>query len=373
MQNVGQGWLVLKLTNSPLYLGLVGACGAAPMLLLALPAGVVADRFTKQRILLLTQSLAMLQAFALAGLVYAGVVQVWHVMLLAASLGAVNALDMPTRHAMVLDLVSREDALNAVSLNSTAFNSGRIIGPAVAGLLVAKAGMAGCFFINGFTFLAVIIALLLITPRPPRAALEGPLCRQIGDGLAWVRTQPVILWLLAITAVSSLFAMPYATLMPIFARDIFHVGPEGFGFMMSAAGVGAILSAVTLTAYGHRWPLGLLVTIGSFLFPLALLGLALAPRYGLAIVSLFVMGLGMMLFNAVSNTVLQRTPPDALRGRVMSLRTFFFAGLAPLGNLQIGVAGEWFGVRSAVALGGIVCLATAALACWRAPHLRRAE
>lgn len=373
MQMVAQGWLVLKLTDSPLYLGLVGACGSLPMLVFALPAGVAADRFTKQRLLIITQSLAMVQAFVLAGLVHFGVVRIWHVMALAACLGTVNAFDMPTRHAMVLDLAAREDVLNAVALNSSAFNSGRIVGPAVAGLLVARAGMAGCFFINGLTFFATIIALLTIRPRPPRAVLDGDLVRHIKDGLAWVRDNRHATWLLALTAVSSIFAMPYTTLMPIFARDVLGVGPQGFGFLMSASGLGALTSALALTAFGSKWRLGLLTSIGSFSFPLALLLVSMAPVYALAAACIYFTGVGMMLFNAVSNTILQKTPPDALRGRVMSLRTFFFAGLGPVGNLQIGVTGEWLGARGAIALGAAACLAMAALAWWRAPEVRRTE
>jgi len=373
MQMMAQGWLVLKLTNSPLYLGIVAAFGTAPMLLFTLFAGAIADRFRKRNIVLLTQTLAMVQAFIFAGLVYTGVIHVWHVMLLAAVLGTINAFDMPTRQAMVLELVTREDALNAVSLNSSGFNAGRIIGPALSGILIEKAGIAGCFFINGVSFLAIIFALLLIRARPPATHVRGGMIEQIAGGVAWVKAQPVVLSLLALTAVSGIFAMPYGTLMPAFARDIFHGGPREYGLLLSSAGLGALVSAGVLVGLGHRWRVGRLVTSGALLFPVALMAVALAPRYRLAVCALFFTGVGLMLFNVVANTMLQTAPPDSLRGRVMSLRAFVFAGMAPIGNLQIGAVAQWQGPRFALALGGAACLVSALAVAWRVPGLRRSR
>ncbi len=277
MQMAAQAWLVYDLTKSPLALGLVGACGTVPMLLFALPAGVVADRRSKRNILLVTQSIAMLQAFALATLVYSGVVQVWHVMVLAALLGTSHSFDMPARHAMVIELAGKDDVLNAVSLNSSAFNSGRIVGPAVAGVLIGAVGMAVCFLINGVSFVATIIALAGIAPRPPRPEAQGPMLAQIRGGLRWAKGQPVVKGLLGMIAVSSVFGVSYATLLPVFALDIFHTGSEGFGLLMSAYGLGALTSALALTAFGHRWPLGRLATVGSYWFPVALGAVALSP------------------------------------------------------------------------------------------------
>ena len=373
MQITAQGWLVYDLTKSALYLGIVGACGSLPMLLFSLPAGVIADRFSKHRIVFITQSLAALQAGVLALLVYSGVVKVWHVMALAAMLGVVNAFDMPTRQSMVLDLVEREDIFNAVSLNSSAFNSGRVIGPSVAGMLLAAAGMRGCFLINALSFLPLIVILATIRPRPPQALTEGSMLEHIGSGVRWVRGHSVALALLALTGLASLFAMPYATLMPMFAREIFHLGPTGYGFLMSAPALGALVAATAMTAIGHRLRLGAITVLGSFIFPLALMLLGRAPSYLVAMVILFIIGFGMMSFNTTSNTMLQKEPPDELRGRVMGLRTFVFAGMAPLGNLQIGVMAQWLGPRWAVAIDGAICLVAAATAWWRAPELRRSE
>jgi MFS family permease len=373
MQITAQGWLVYDLTRSPLYLGIVGACGALPVLLFSLPAGVIADRFNKRRIVLITQSLAALQAGLLALLVYTGVVKVWHVMAMAGMLGVVNAFDMPARQSMVLDLVERSDIFNAVSLNSSAFNSGRVIGPSVAGILLAAAGMAGCFLINALSFLPLIVILATIRPRPPRPVTEGSLLDHIGSGLRWVRGHRVALALLILTGLASLFAMPYVTLMPLFARDIFHTGPRGYGFLMSAPALGSLLAATIMTAIGHRFRLGAITVLGSFVFPLALLLLGSATSYLVALPFLFFIGLGMMSFSTTSNTMLQKEPPDELRGRVMGLRAFVFAGMAPLGNLQIGVMAEWLGPRRAIAIDGAICLVAAVVAWWRAPELRRSD
>ncbi len=373
MQMTAQGWLVYLLTDSPLYLGLVGACGTIPILLFSLPAGVLADRLSKRNILLVTQSLAMAQAFVLAALLYADLVRVWHVMVLAALLGSVNALDMPTRHAMVIELAGREDLLNAVSLNSSAFNSGRIVGPAAAGVLIAAVGLPVCFLINALTFVPLLIALATIAPARPAPPAAGGLLRHIGDGLSWVRRSEVARALLAMIGVTSVFAMSQRTLLPVFARDTFAVGPQGLGFMISAYAAGALSSAVSLSAFGHRWRLGRLVTFGSFLAPLALLALAGAPRYGVALLALFLAGVGLMLFNAAANTMLQKAPPDELRGRIMSFRTLLFAGLAAVGDLQVGALGQWLGPRRAVAIGAAAACVAALLAWWRAPAVRSSE
>lgn len=372
MQNAAQGWLVYELTGSPLYLGIVGACGTVPILLLSLPAGVLADRWSKRRIVLVTQSAATFQAAALAVLVYTGRVRVWHVMLLAGLLGVVNAFDMPTRQSMVLELVGRkEDILNAVSLNSSAFNAGRVIGPSVAGVLLAGAGMAGCFALNAVSFLPLIVAMAFIRTHPGRVLPKGSLFQQIGGGLAWVRGHKVALSLLVLTAISGIFAMPYATLMPLFARKVFSVGPQGYGLLMSAPAVGSLLAAGSIAALGHRFHIGRITLAGALLFPCSLLLLALAPSYPVALAVLVLIGFGMMSFNTTSNSMLQREPPDELRGRVMGVRAFLFGGMGPVGNMQIGALAQWLGPRLAIATGSVVCLLAALATWWRVPGLRQ--
>jgi MFS family permease len=368
-----QGWLVWRLTGSALYLGFVGACASFPMLLFTLPAGVIADRLPKHRIVMVTQTLAMIQAFLLAALVHYGAVRVWHVMVLASMLGVVNAFDMPPRQAMVMELVGRDDLFNAISLNSTAFNSGRSIGPALAGMLVVATNMEICFFINGLSFLPLIVVLLFIRPRRRAFATTGTFTRQIGEGLSWVRGNRVAFALLAFTAVSGIFAMPYTSLLPMFADKVLHAGVRGNGFLQSSAGAGAFVAAIGMAFVGHLVRPGAAVTAGTFIFPAALLLFAAAPHYAAAVACLFIVGIGMMSFNMVSNTILQKSPPDELRGRVMSLRAFVFVGLAPLGNLQIGAMGQWFGPQLAVAAGAAVSLLCAVIALWRAPEILRAD
>lgn len=373
MQIAAQHWLVFDLTGSSLYVGTVAACGALPMLLFTLPAGIIADRFRKRNVVLVTQTLAMLQALVMALLIYRGAIQLWHIIALAAALGTIHAVDMPTRQAMVLELVDRDYALNAVSLNSSAFNLGRFIGPAAAGVIIGAIGVGGCYLANGLSFLALLAALLAIPPRPAGAPLKGRAVDHVADGMKWVRAHPVAAGILALIAVSGIFAMPYTALMPVYARVALETGPQAYGFLYSAAGLGAFTSAVLLARYGHRWRVGRLVTIGSLIFPLTLMTVAGAPRYSVALVTLYLCGAGLMLFNAVANTMLQTMPPNSLRGRVMSLRAFVFAGMTPLGNLQIGAVANWFGPRAALAIGGIVCLLSALLLAWRVPKVRHSR
>jgi len=373
MQTAAQAWLVWELTDSAWMLGVVGALRMVPTLVLSLPAGAVADRFAKRNILLVTQTVAMLQALALAALVYSGLIHVWHVMVLATLLGIVQSFDMPSRHAMVIEVSSREDVLNAVSLNSSAFNAGRIVGPAVAGMLISARGTADCFLINGISYIATIIALWGIAPRRPTVLASGRMLTQIRDGLVWVKGQPVARGLLAMIGVTSLFAMTYATLLPVFAEKVFGMSSAGYGFLLSSYAAGALTSAVLLTAFGHIRPPGKLVTLGSYWFPFSLAGLALAPSYGMGVVALFLTGVGLMLFNAVSNTMLQTLSPDELRGRVMSMRTLLFAGMMPAGSLQMGALGQWLGPRAAVGIGAAVCLLAAVAACVLLPQLRRSS
>ena len=258
MQNIAQGWLVYYLTHSALWLGIVGFCGSLPMLVFTLPAGVVADRLRRRNVVLVTQSCAMLQAAVLGLLAYLGVVLPWHIALLAFAAGMVNAFDMPTRHAMVMELIPRrQDMLNALALQSSAFNLARLVGPALGGELIALlydlgypyTGAVGvCFLINAASFLAIVFSLLLIPARPPGIAeATGSVWSDVKVGLRYVRRSPVLLTLTLMIGMSSLFAMPYGTLMPAFAEDILKVGPAGLGRLMSSAGLGALAVAVMLS------------------------------------------------------------------------------------------------------------------------------
>lgn len=360
MQGLALSWLVFTLTGSPLYLGFAATAGTLPTLLLSLPSGVLADRFSKRRIVIVTQALAMIQAAILAILTYTGLIEVWHILALALFIGAVNAVDIPTRQSMVIELVGREDLLNAISLNSAVFNVTRLIGPALAGLVVAGYGAAACFTINCVSYLAAIAALLLMRYQPPPADTNpGSMIQQIRQGLDYIARDRPVRDLLILTGVASVFVMQYGTQIPAFALEVFDVGAEGQGILMSAAGLGALIAAAAVAAFGHRYHQSRIVLLGALIIPVGLIGFSLAPTYYTAIACLVVAGFGVMSFLAVSNSIIQASSPDALRGRVASVRAFVFMGFAPFGALLTGLVAEYAGIRQSVLAGGLVFLVAA--------------
>jgi len=360
MQNVAQGWLVFDLTGSKLYLGIVGAAGTLPMLFLTLPGGVIADRFNKRRITILTQSLAMIQALILGLLTVTGLVKPWHIVLLAAFMGLVNSLDVPARQAMTVEIVGREDLLSAVALNSSAFNGARILGPAIAGVIVGATGAGMCFLINAASYLAVIVSLLIIRPKPlGGTARDVPMISQIREGLAYARRNSEIRDLLLLTGIASIFGLQYGTLIPALAKEVLKVGPEKFGILVSAAGVGSVVAALTIAGLGHLFLPRKIVALGSIVAPMGIVALSLTRQYVLSVACLVVIGFGMMLFLAVSNSIVQVASPDELRGRILSLRTLVFMGVAPIGSLQVGWLAQHFGVQTSLAIGGLLCLVSA--------------
>lgn len=360
MQNVAQGWLVFDLTGSKLYLGIVGAAGTLPMLFFTLPGGVIADRFNKRRITILTQSLALVQALILGLLSVTGCVRPWHVVLLASFMGLVNSLDVPARQAMTIEIVGRDDLLSAVALNSSAFNGARILGPAIAGVIVGIHGPGVCFLINAASYLAVIFSLLIIRPQPMGfTSHETPMLEQIREGLAYARRNPVIRDLLLLTGIASIFGLQYGTLIPAIAKEMLSVGPEKFGLLVSAAGVGSVLAAVSVAILGNLLVPRRIVVVGSVLAPLGIIALSLSRNYLVSVVCLVVIGFGMMLFLAVSNSIVQVASPDELRGRILSLRTLVFMGVAPIGALQVGWLAQRFGIQTSLVIGGGLCLVSA--------------
>lgn len=366
MQQLAQGWLVLELTNSAFWVGLVAFLGSLPILLFSLPAGVFVDRADKRRIVTVSQALLLAEAALLAVLVATGQVRAWQVAALAAFVGCVNALEIPARQSMIVELVGKEDLTNAIALNSSAFNATRIVGPAIAGLIVARVGMAWCFAINALSYLAVLVGLAR-TRLPPfaRPAVETGGLAQLLEGVRFARADRRVLALIATTAFLSLFGFPYLVLMPVFARDVLRVGAEGLGAMSAAVGVGALASALGLAAFGPRVRRGTLVAWAGTVFGLAVAGFALMPWFPGAVVALVVTGFAMVLNNAATNTLLQDLVPDALRGRVMSLWAWVFVGFAPIGSLVVGGAAGWIGASAAVALGGLGSTLFALWMWWR--------
>lgn len=374
MQSVAQGWLVLQLTNSAYYVGLVSALGSLPVLLVSLPAGVFADRSNKRRVVVATQALALVQALVLAALIWMHRVELWHVAAAAVFLGLVNAVDIPTRQSLIFDLVGKDDLMNAIALNSSAFNAARIVGPAIGGILIGGVGIAACFFLNGVSYVAVIAGLLamrLPAWSPPPLAGDG--LTRFREGARFILGDRATRALVLNTALLSIFGFPYLVLMPVFARDVLHVGAAGLGFLMASVGIGAVVAALGVATFGSRLPKGRLLVWGGPAFGLAIAAFALTPWVPLAVAILVVSGGAMIANNAVTNTLLQTIVPDGLRGRVMGAYTFVFVGMAPLGAYQAGWLAGRVGVQVAVAAGGLVC-ALASLALWRlvpeVPRLR---
>ena len=356
IQTVAQSWLVFQVTHSSFLLGLVGFLGAMPIFLFSLFAGVVADRVNKKSILLLTQNAFMVLAFILAVLTQRQLITTWQIIVIALLNGAVMAFDAPARQSMVVELVGKTHLLNAIALNSAAFNAARIVGPAVAGILIASIGMSGCFYLNGISFLAVIVALFFIqvkstAPRDRHADVR----RDLAQGLAFIRNNRLILMLIVIVGVTSLFGISYIILMPIFAEQVLKVGVKGLGMLMSASGAGALAAALFLASLGDFKHKGKLLVVSSFIFSASLLIFASSKTYLFSLAALLCIGWSSVTLTSLINTLLQTHVPDEFRGRIMSAFMFTFAGMMPFGNLSAGVLAHLWGVAWAVAFGGICC------------------
>ena len=371
MQSVAQGWLVLLLTDSPFYVGLVSALGSLGVLLFTLYAGVIADRTDKRRTVVITQTLQMLQAFALAALVWSGNVTIGSVMILAAFLGIVSAFDIPTRQSFLVEMVGKEDLMSAIALNTSVFNLTRVLGPVAAGLLIGAKGVAICFFLNGVSYLAVIAGLLAMRLPPWRpTAAAASAWQGFREVLAFLRSDRRVSTLVVLTAVMSIFGFPYLVLLPVFARDVLDVGATGYGVMSAAVGIGAVAGALTVAMRATRIRKGRTIIIAGTVFGIMLALFASSRVLGLALALLALVGAAMIVNNALINTLLQTLVPDHLRGRVMGFYSFMFVGMAPLGAFQAGVFAERLGTPVAIAAGGIVSALSVLIAGWRVPEIR---
>ena len=372
MQSVALGWLVLDITNSPFAVGLTQALRSLGVLLFTLYAGVVVDRVDKRRLIVWTQALQMLEALALAMLVWTGRVTTWQVMVLAVFFGVVNAFDIPARQAFIVELVGKEDLMNAIALNSSMFNAARIVGPAVAGVLIGVAGVGMCFFLNGVSYVAVIACLFamrlppFVTRPMPSSAWEG-----VRQAVAFIRGDARVWALVALVAVFSVLGFPFIVLMPVIARDVLHTDARGYGLLMAAVGIGAMLGALGLAVQGPRVRKGVVLLSGGAAFGLLLVLFAAVRTIGVALALQALAGCAMIVTTALANTMLQTLVPDELRGRVMAFYAFVFVGMAPLGAFQAGLIAEHTGAPIAIALGGAGCLIAVGLAAWQVPTLRR--
>ena len=357
MQSVAQAWLVLELTHSPLQLGIVSALQFTPVLLFSPVGGVLSDRFAKRKVLLVSQTAMQLQAFVLAALVWSGRIQYWHVAVLAAIYGLGRAIDIPARQSYVTDLVGRSDLANAVALNSVIMNGARIVGPAVAGLLIAAFGVALAFFLNGVSFVAVLVALVAIRTEG-RPDIDGRLGIREGvlGALSYAAATPPVAFTLGLMVVVSLVVLNFNVVVPLVARDVLNQGANGFGLLMSALGAGAVAGAFGVALFRRgQPPLKFLVASAATLCA-GLMALAAAGHFAVAALVLALLGCCQILFTTGCNTTLQLVAPNELRGRVMGLYTVTFAGMTPFGSLLVGWVAEHQGIRLACAAGGAIGL-----------------
>ncbi|MFL6245557.1 MAG: MFS transporter [Thermoanaerobaculia bacterium] len=371
MQQVAQSWLIYRLTGSALLLGAIGFASQIPVFLLGPIGGHTADRRDRRRVLLITQATSMLLAFALAGLTLAHVIHEWHLFVLAALLGIVNAFDLPARQAFLVQMVEREDLINAIALNSSMFNGARIVGPAVAGLLVAAIGEGWCFLLNAISYIAVIASLLMMhVPRFMPGPASKSMWANVAEGFRFVAVTPPVRALLVLIGVVSFTGMPYSVLMPVFADRIFHSGARGLGILMGAAGIGALFGSIALATRSSVRGLGRWVAVSCAAFGVSLLAFGFSRSFMMSAAILVCAGGTVMVQMASSNTLIQSMVPDELRGRVMAVYSMMFMGMGPIGALLAGSVAERVGAPMTVAAGGAITALAAVGFALRLPALR---
>jgi len=361
MQNAAQSWLVYRLTHSELLLGTAWFCSQIAVFALGPLGGLAADRFSRHKIVIITQALSMLQALALAALTISGRVAVWHVLALSGALGVVNAFDMPARQALVIEMTSKEDLINAISLNSAVFNSARIVGPAIAGLLLSVLGEGMCFLVNAVSFVAVIVCLVAM--RLPRFEPKPhpPMLRHLADGFRYVAGHSAVRRLLAVMGAATLAGMPALVLMPFFADDIFHHGSRGFGMLMSAMGAGAVVGTLVLARRTRTQGLARVMVSSGLTTGACYIAFALSPWYWLSLAIMPLIGYSVMRQMASANTTIQTLIPEEYRGRTMALYAMTVVGLGPFGSLAAGALAHQFGARATMTAGGLLALAASSV------------
>jgi MFS family permease len=357
MQQVAMSWLLYTLTNSAFMLGLISFVARIPIFLASPLLGVLADRWNRHRIVVVTQTLSMIQALFLAFLVLTHVVHVWHLFALSLFIGIVNAMDIPSRQSFLVEMVDKKNLGNAIALNSSLVNAARLIGPSVAGILIAVVGEGVCFLINAVSYMAVIVALLMMKITPRKIERKNiPILREFREGARYAYGFAPTRAILLLLSLVSLMGMPYMVLMPVFAKSIYHQGPNGLGFLSGAAGAGALLGAVFLATRNSVLGLGRIIVMAALLFGTGLLVFSHFPLFWPSLGLLALTGFGMMVFLASSNTVLQTIVEDDKRGRLMSFYAMSFMGMAPFGGLLAGGLASRIGVQNTVLAGGVVCI-----------------
>lgn len=365
------GWLVYRLTNSAFLLGVVGFAGQIPISLFTPLAGVLADRMDRHRLLIVTQTLAMLQAFALALLILTDAIAIWQILSLGIFLGFVDALDMPVRQSFMVQVVEKQDLGNAIALNSSIVNSARLLGPSIAGVLIASMGEGMCFLLNGFSYLAVILSLLAMKPIVRKMEKgKTPVFQGLKEGFRYVSGFAPIRSVLLLLALVSLMGVPYQVLMPVFAKDILHGGPHTLGFLMGSAGIGALAGAIYLASRRSVIGLGRWIVLAAGVFGIGLIAFSLSRILWVSLILMLLIGFGMMVQMASSNTILQTVVDEDKRGRVMSFYAMAFRGMVPFGSLLAGGLASTIGGPNTLMIGGISCILGSLLFARQLPLLR---
>ncbi|PYK29036.1 MAG: MFS transporter [Verrucomicrobia bacterium] len=363
MQQTAMSWFVYEITHSKFLLGAVAAIGSAPMMLFAIWGGALADLHPKRSILLATQTAQMICAFLLALGVWAGFANATFIVVIAALNGVAMGFDMPARQAFTVEMTSREDLLNAISLNSSIVNGARVVGPSLAGLMIGAFGVAMCFLFNALSFVAVIAGLLMMRLPPFERKIDIPSqAEHAWNGIVYSFQHPRVRTILLLFLAVGIFGWSYMVIMPAFARDVLGRGADGYGILMSASGMGALLGALVVATFGHRYKPRKLALGGVWLFSAAVLAFSLSRNFQLSLAFLFVAGFGMLLFFSTTNTVLQTIVPDEMRGRVMGVWSLIFGAMIPLGSLEAGAVAHWFGSPFALGIGAIICSLSALIA-----------
>ncbi len=371
VQIVAQGWLALDLSNDPFIVGVVSAAGSFPVLLFSLYGGVIADRYDKRKLVMAGQGLLALEAAVLWWFVFSGTITIPWLITLAAFAGVVSAFEIPARQALLIELVEREDLMDAIALNTSAFNLARILGPSIAAAVIAGAGLAWCFGLNALSFSAVLAGLLMLR-LPPHVRPVGRPSPIAGlrEGLAYMFATSEIVVVMGMVSVFSIFGVPYLTLMPVFAREALGLGASGYGVLMTITGVGALSGALFLAAVGGRIQRGRLFATASIAFPLVVLALSATRQAPVAAFVLLLCGLFMILQTALANGILQSVVRDELRGRVMAAYVVVYVGFAPIGSFAGGAMARAVGIEWTLAAGGAVMLVFALWTFWKHPELR---
>lgn len=372
MQNIARGWLVLQLTNSPFLVGLETTVAWLPAWFVSLPAGALADRLDKRKLLMAGQAALAVMAAVLAVLTFTGVVTIWHLLVVSGISGFIVAINSPVRHAIIPELVGKDNLLNGIALSAAAFNGARIIGPSIAGAVLGVIGAGGCFAINSASFLAIIIALAFVrlehVPPPPD---EESIWQRILFGLRFVRNHPDIRVLMLMAGVFASFGVIYLPLMPVFARDVFHAGARGYGIMMTAVGAGALAGLLTLATLSRTRHRGRILVGGTLALAALLLVYSFLRSFGAAIVVLVCIGFCQSTVASLTNTLIQTLAPDHVRGRVMSIFTMSFLGMFPIGSLVAGAVAQQWGAPASTILGGCAILVSLAVVNLARPQIRR--